>query len=376
MSTINTTEQTELAELTPDQETLFNKYLSKVPKIINKWYFLDNAESIVLENLLKAVRNFDSKYGASFMTLWTGYSRKHLLNEYLYEIRRVGRDPNMERGVRNLITQLKEELDVTTDPLKVASLENEITYLKQRLELEEIKSNPASLNFNSKSCEGKEDYCGKLVNRLPDTLTQKKDDIDFIMDNQELKDNISRIKQKLSGLSLDTLLLLEQGFTLKETFDTLKSQNKYKNIVYSSFVHLVNRKIKAKFTSTFGITQSKRVLRSSKLFNKDTIDKTIKELETQLTVPFKEITKGILSTEGIQRLIIKLSLTPKSSWEEFKNSKYMVFYLDSDGTMDLLTTSPDIKLIFKSKKYKTIQQVIRKLNMQHKKIFQNIMKEK
>lgn len=113
---------------------------------------------------------------------------------------------------------------------------------------------------------------------------------------------------------------------------------------------------------------------SNKLFTAKNASLIAKRLETNLEVPYIKAQVSTLGGKENVAIMITVSLDNKSTWGNniLQNSRYMMFHLYNNGTLERFASSHKIALKFRKTKIKDINQLFTTLNN----YFQNILAEK
>lgn len=100
------------------------------------------------------------------------------------------------------------------------------------------------------------------------------------------------------------------------------------------------------------------------LFDYESADETMKKMKMKINAPYISIQKSALGGKERTSIIITLSLDPKEEWENriLHNSRYLMWHISRDGTMELFRRGFVIKTKFRKQKAKTIDMVIKKIN--------------
>jgi DNA-directed RNA polymerase sigma subunit (sigma70/sigma32) len=201
-----------LKELTQEQEKLFNENLKWVDLLKSKYYFMgDDAESIAYEQLLKAIRSFDSSKGVPLKNLFFIYYQNAMKNAVLQEARRVGRSTVDEKVLMDELKKLENTLDVVTEGDSKEELEDEIIDIKNKLKQLKEKTN---LSLDMPMGGGEEDAV-----QLYELLEDAQAAAPTISEYKHLKE---RLQSKLSPVEFQILESVEKGYTLSQISDMLK----------------------------------------------------------------------------------------------------------------------------------------------------------
>jgi hypothetical protein len=101
------------------------------------------------------------------------------------------------------------------------------------------------------------------------------------------------------------------------------------------------------------------------LYNFDTVAETINELKTKLKGPVIQVKYSTLGGNDKVTISVVGSLDEKDTWVNgiFENSRYFMFMIMQDGTIEQFRKSYKIPNKFRKTRVKSIQDAIKKINM-------------
>lgn len=102
----------------------------------------------------------------------------------------------------------------------------------------------------------------------------------------------------------------------------------------------------------------------SSLFDSETADGVVDKLKAELKVPFAKVYKSELGGKENVSILMKISLDPKEKWENgiIQNSRYGDFHLNRNGNLEMFSGELNRIKMFRRRKVKSVDEVIRVLN--------------
>lgn len=100
------------------------------------------------------------------------------------------------------------------------------------------------------------------------------------------------------------------------------------------------------------------------VFDVDSADDFVKDLEKSIKAPFVKAQKSTLGGPKNVSVLLRLSLDPKNEWVNniFENSRYMHFHFDNKGTIEQFGKDYRIKMKFRKARVKDTASAIKKIN--------------
>ena len=125
-----------------------------------------------------------------------------------------------------------------------------------------------------------------------------------------------------------------------------------------------NKKEMVKALNNTGRFRMKVIKASEAIFNVDDADGIVRKIESQIKAPHVYAEMSTLGGKNRASVIIKISLDPKSEWENniFHNSRYFMIHLNMGGVMEQFTKSYKIQKKLRKSRVKSIDDAIKKLN--------------
>jgi len=109
---------------------------------------------------------------------------------------------------------------------------------------------------------------------------------------------------------------------------------------------------------------AKSIIAFEPIFNVDDATEIVHKIESQIKAPYVYAEMSTLGGKNRASVIIKISLDPKSEWENniFHNSRYFMIHLHIDGVMEQFTKSYTIQKKLRKSRVKSIDDAIKRLN--------------
>jgi late competence protein required for DNA uptake (superfamily II DNA/RNA helicase) len=102
------------------------------------------------------------------------------------------------------------------------------------------------------------------------------------------------------------------------------------------------------------------------LFDYESADEVMRKMEKKINAPYISIQKSAFSRYAREKMsiIITLSLDPKEKWTNkiLHNSRYLMWYIDRYGTIELFNKGFTIKTKFRKQGAKSVDEIIKKIN--------------
>jgi len=109
----------------------------------------------------------------------------------------------------------------------------------------------------------------------------------------------------------------------------------------------------------------RNLLTEDTIMDKSQAEELKSKLNNQLDAEFVQATISTLGGELRPAVMLKLSLDPRGEWQNniFENSRFMHFSVSHDGAIEQFNKSYQIEKKFRKARFKTIDDVVKKINI-------------